>query len=838
MGGHFSSKGQIMALFTSGSPITGSNTSDIIIALSPAANTVDGGASNDLIYGDARGLVTTQGAAQGTGPNLTAQTGWSRDTHADIGQPLGAAANPAWLTAHVAPVAGQFAWYRVTVAAGQRIALDVDYAADSPLGDQDTHLTILTAGGTVLAQSLPGESATNTGLGSIGPRDTELTHQFTTAGTYLIRVGQAANTPFAAAGPGFLMQVSLTGQAAGGPDPAGNDDLTGGAGDDIIHGLGGDDRLFGGQGNDDLFGGAGDNTLRGGDGNDAIRLDGGTDTVFAGAGDDTLDVAADSALVDMGAGNDFARVQSVRGGLYDGGDGDGDRLEIFGVPEYRRFDLAGTTTILRYGVFLGWENLNDTSAHGTTILGTDGANTIEGGRGADDIRGRGGIDTASYINSQAGVLIDLASGIAEGGHAQGDRLTGIESLTGSARADELYGDSGFNRLRGEGGDDNLDGQGGGDILEGGNGDDILWGRAGLDSADGGRGDDTLFGGGGDDLLDGGDGNDLAYGGDGADTVLGINGDDWLFGGAGDDLVLGHQGNDTLEGDAGNDRLGGDEGDDLLIGGAGADNLSGWTGHDTASYATSAAGVTVRLWNATATGGDAQGDVLDQIESLIGSAFGDVLAGTDGGGNSLFGLAGDDDLDGRSGNDTLVGGLGNDLLTGGTGADRLQGDGGTDTANYATSAAGVTVRLWNGTGAGGDAAGDTLAGIENVIGSALTDALIGADAVDNRLTGGAGNDYLDGLSGNDTLDGGTGNDQLVGGAGADVFVFGRLYGFDTVQAFQDGIDRVALAPGLTFANLTLTQGGNGVLVTITGSMEDELLDLRGVTLAQVTAADFI
>ncbi|MEZ5994355.1 MAG: hypothetical protein R3C25_01230 [Hyphomonadaceae bacterium] len=74
---------------------------------------------------------------------------------------------------------------------------------------------------------------------------------------------------------------------------------------------------------------------------------------------------------------------------------------------------------------------------------------------------------------------------------------------------------------------------------------------------------------------------------------------------------------------------------------------------------------------------------------------------------------------------------------------LDGGADIDTASYAGSTS-VTVKLWNGTGSGGHAQGDTLTGIENLIGSANNDTLIGADGVANTLDGGAGNDYLAGL----------------------------------------------------------------------------------------------
>ena len=80
--------------------------------------------------------------------------------------------------------------------------------------------------------------------------------------------------------------------------------------------------------------------------------------------------------------------------------------------------------------------------------------------------------------------------------------------------------------------------------------------------------------------------------------------------------------------------------------------------------------------------DAQGDVLQSIEAVAGSAFADTLTG-DGGDNTLLGF---------DGNDTLEGGAGNDRLSGGGGADSLSGGDGIDLADYAGANAGVAVDL--------------------------------------------------------------------------------------------------------------------------------------------------
>ena len=48
---------------------------------------------------------------------------------------------------------------------------------------------------------------------------------------------------------------------------------------------------------------------------------------------------------------------------------------------------------------------------------------LEGGAGADVIEGGGRLDTASYATSNAGVKVNLETGLAAGGHAQGDVLS-------------------------------------------------------------------------------------------------------------------------------------------------------------------------------------------------------------------------------------------------------------------------------------------------------------------------------------------------------------------------------------------------------------------------------
>jgi Ca2+-binding RTX toxin-like protein len=167
----------------------------------------------------------------------------------------------------------------------------------------------------------------------------------------------------------------------------------------------------------------------------------------------------------------------------------------------------------------------------------------------------------------------------------------------------------------------------------------------------------------------------------------------------------------------------------------------------------------------------------------------------------------DVLSGLAGNDMLFGGSGNDTLIGGPGADTMLGGAGSDTADYSSSPAGVTVNLASGLGAGGDAQGDILGGIENLIGSAQADTLTG-DSNANVMTGGAGNDtYVVDRAG----------DMVIENAGE---------GTDTV------LSTAHYALPTNVENLTLLgaadlQGyGNSAANTVTGNAGSNLLDGRG------------
>jgi Ca2+-binding RTX toxin-like protein len=574
-----------------------------------------------------------------------------------------------------------------------------------------------------------------------------------------------------------------------------------------------------GQGGDDTFWIAGVPLLAsGGDGVDTINFAADTGKLVADSnGDGLAEIVAQThgVVVDIGSGTisddgfggssgagaflEFERVVGTK--FADTISGDSNANQIHGGDGNDTLSGGGGDDTI-----LG-EAGNDTLIGGAgadTLQGGDGADTLRGGAGADTIQGGdGAFDTATYDTSASGVAIDLQNQTATGGDAEGDVLSTIENVTGSAFDDTLYGDGARNVLTGGAGNDFLDGRGEGDTLHGGDGDDFLIGSTGdaANQLNGGDGFDTvsyanstapifvqspiavrvgssvieslssierLIGSSFDDTMHGDGSANSFSGGGGSDIINAGGGSDVLDGDAGDDYLFAGDGTDTLRGGDGNDWLDGGAGADSLDGGAGTDDL--------ARYDDSSAGVSVDLLVLTASGGDATGDTLIGIESISGSGQADQLFG-DAGANRLLGNGGAEFIPSSGGADNIQGGAGDDWLDGGAGADIIDGgDGVNDVAAYGASASGVNLDLQANTFSGGDAAGDVLTNVEGVSGSGFADQLFG-NASANRLFGQAGNDFIQGRGGNDVIDGGDGDDWLDGGAGGDQ-IFGGA-GIDVV-----------------------------------------------------------
>lgn len=310
-------------------------------------------------------------------------------------------------------------------------------------------------------------------------------------------------------------------------------------------------------------------------------------------------------------------------------------------------------------------------------------------------------------------------------------------------------------------------------------------------------------------------NHLYEGTDGDDTMSVLPGvhDSTLSGGAGNDTLDGSFGEGiVLDGGDGTDLLSGRDGEQFN-GGTGFDSLildmTAIDGGVVANLSTLGTDAVTTISEATVTGVElaliAFGDGADHIFSsakaqvgifagggddvLIGRGAVDILAGGSGsdlikgGGGSdvLYGYAPDQIFgfdvpgvgsDDGSGHDTLLGGAGTDLIYGSLGDDRIDGGDGIDTVSYADAPGAVDIDLRHGRQNTGSAGVDTLASIENVIGSSADDHIRGDDGV-NVLSGG---------DGADTIEGGDGSDVMSGGSGADVFVFSAAH--DSGDAIVD------------------------------------------------------
>lgn len=612
----------------------------------------------------------------------------------------------------------------------------------------------------------------------------------------------------------------------------GNDGLWGGAGDDTLDGGSGADRLFGGSGADwilylrsdagvtvNLSDGMGAGGHAEGDALEDIenvkgsgyadtlvgdeagnRLDGrsGDDDLQGGAGDDSLAGGSGADRLSGGSGVDWI--------LYQGSD-------------------AGVTVNLNDGTGKGGHAEGDIIAdvenvhgsdHADRLVGNDRANRLDGGAGndrldggagADTLEGGAGVDWVLYLESDAGVTVNLQNGTGEGGFAEGDVLVEIENVWGSDYDDDLVGDDGANRLEGGSGEDMLEGGGGADRLNGGDG--IDWasyrgsdtgvsvslidgtGEGGhamgdviidIENLEGSDYDDVLVGDQSSNRLVGGDGNDDLRSYASPDVLQGGNGDDDLVGGSGNDRLEGGDGEDYLQGNQGDDRLDGGNGDDLLSGGPGADRLDGGDGSDVVAYRFSHESVRIDLEEGTVEGGHADGDTLISVEGVQGSDYPDELWGDDND-NVLFGSGGDDELWGRGGDDVLIGDLGDtwkvgdDILSGGAGNDFLHGGGGAD-----------------------------------------------------LLHGGEGDDFLYG---------GWDTDGLHGGEGADTFIFDEFSGDTLITDFTDGVDVIDLS-GLDlsgFNALTLSSSPDGAVLHLDTQFGARIL-FENFDVANLDASDFL
>ncbi|WP_045122339.1 calcium-binding protein, partial [Pseudomonas fluorescens] len=432
--------------------------------------------------------------------------------------------------------------------------------------------------------------------------------------------------------------------------------------------------------------------------------------VIGSAFNDTFTAAAISyATFEGGAGDD---VYFVNGGgvtIIEQEGGGNDEIRV----SWNTHTMAANVERMTYTgtvAFTGYGNATD-----NIITGGIGNDLLFGGGGADQFFGGAGMDTVSYDDSTVGVSINLKTGVSSG-IAMGDIYNSIEAITGSRFNDIFIGSSAAL------------------ALNGGTGIDMV----SYESSDSAV---TI------DLKTNVNAGDAA-----GDTFAGI------------EIFQGSNFADTFLGSTANDNF---------VGGAGADVFDGREGIDTVWYANNATAVNINLQTGVSQGGDAEGDVFINVESLIGTNFNDTLTGN-AAANGLEGGLGNDVIYGGDGNDVIYGSLYTQLgpfavnvAAGGPQADLLYGGNGDDIIVGAPDD--------RGTQAFGEAGNDTITVVHGV------------------ANGGEGNDVLTGTGTGFSLFGGAGADKLIlqnggsafGGEGDDTYTVtsGRLV---TIQ--DDGVSQ--------------------------------------------------
>ncbi len=307
-----------------------------------------------------------------------------------------------------------------------------------------------------------------------------------------------------------------------------------------------------------------DGTNDAGTGYATIWDTGGVDTIrFDGPNAATIDLRAATLEYEIGGGGFMSWVSGVHAGL----------TIANGVEIENAVSGAGQDSLT------GNDLANELRSGGgnDTLDGGSGDDRLNGGAGGDLIEGGAGYDYAFYDGSDAGVTVNLVTNGNTGGFAEGDVLSGIEALGGSALDDHLTGDAADNGIWGYAGNDSLFGGAGNDRLSGGIGEDFLDGGDGLDFADYSSSAESVyvnlsFGAGLADVGRSGDAagdtltsiegvigtahNDILGGTAGVNYLWGGGGRDWIYAGQGNDIVAGNGGTDifVFRNGHGNDRV--------------------------------------------------------------------------------------------------------------------------------------------------------------------------------------------------------------------------------------------------------------------------------------------
>ncbi|HRX35493.1 MAG TPA: hypothetical protein P5337_03775, partial [Aestuariivirga sp.] len=633
----------------------------------------------------------------------------------------------------------------------------------------------------------------------------------------------------------------------------GVDTLTGGRWDDYFDGGMGDDILYGGGGNDELHGGDGnDQVFWFGEGNDIATGDAGSDAlIVTGTGAravqfynsvSTVGIVLDAtasqtylldalghlgtpglvAAADIHVGGNHVHASGFEQYYIVGSDADDDLVAYLGTGFY-----SGGETIGDSDIFLG--NLTGVTENLTIDVDAVDAN----GQAAHYDIGNG-----TYFGGFERLYVTSGSG--------NDRISGgaqNDVINGGDGNDWLFGGSGSDRLNGGEGDDQISFTTGLVQADGGNGFDSFTADTLMSAVSCEFYDvndqmlTTAFGawtntrneladmfsymaqtasynyaavGSGDFFylknievmnITGSDSSDFLVGGSVRGNLSGGLGDDVLVSRANSlDVMIGGDGIDlyAFDRNMGADLIAGETyrgGKVFFINQTMAELSFSLEGNDLRIDAAGGSVVISGYFNAGGNGLDFVFNTTDFNGRLDLSYLGAPGGESTAAGQTVNGTAGSDIIDSPTTDaDSVAGGEGDDFIVGGQGADVINGGGGQDMLSYAASADGVTLDLILSRGFSGDAHGDTIINIEDVVGGQGDNVLRGGED-NNRLFGLGGKDTIEGRQGDDVIAGGGAKDMLYGNEGHDM-LFGEdgndeLYGGDDADLIEGGDGRDVL-----------------------------------------------
>ncbi|MNK04434.1 Bifunctional hemolysin/adenylate cyclase precursor [compost metagenome] len=817
--------------------ITGGSGADIIVASLAANNINGGGGTNNTVHygGSAAGVIVNLSGASVTiggttvatmsGANATgAASHAAGDTYTAIQNVTGSASSDIFIGGIAANVfTGNGGSDTVSYASsGSAVTVNLSGAGVTPVAGGGT-----LAAGTGRGGDAQGDTynVISNVTGSIFGGD-EFFANGSLVGTFDGNGGLHDRVSYSGFGAGtnLIINLSQTSVTVGAVTVAGGKGSVGKSGLDTYIGI---HDATGGAGNDTFIAGTEANAFNGGAGSNTVNYAASEAGVIVNFAADTrgnlATMTGGGGAGSYAEGDVYTNIQNVTGSSFDdifyasaATGAAANRFDggVSNAASHNRVSYEAASTDVLINLFNGAATLNgvsvaansgaggaagDTYANIQDVAGGSGNDTFNASAVTNRFDGGNGVNTVSYQSLAGPVNIDIKNMTGTSAFQNGYLFYNIQNLIGTA------------------------------------GNDTLGGAAG--------GNSTLTGGAGADALTGyGTNNTTNYAGNTA--ALTINLSNTAVGGV---AARSGKGGDA-EGDTYTNiqnAIGG-TGNDLFIASADVNAFNGGAGNNTVSYAGSATAVIADLNTAVGATGDAIGDTFTNIQNLTGTAFADKLTGLAAGGSILIGGAGADQLIGLGYNGSAAT---------------------ANTANYAGSGSGVTINLSAvtvdvsnplgglaaGAGRGGDADGDTLSGIQNLVGSSFNDTFYASSQI-NVFNGGVSDatshnrvvytnttgDMIINLSdttvsgvlagrgsggdaASDTyiniqdVTGGGGNDTLIGGAAANYFDGGG--GNNTVSYASTNSTAVTVdlfhgsgtggyAQGDTYANIQNVIGSSG------------------------------